>query len=54
MTSIDICMFMGANGCPCCGDYTKWQPCNEDVPNHIPKEQVKKWLLTKRDNENIK
>jgi hypothetical protein len=51
MTSIDICMMMGKNGCPECGDYTKWQPCEEGVPKHIPIEQVKKWLLARRDHE---
>jgi len=46
-----ICRLMSnSKGCDDCGDYGKWQPCYEIIPDHIPDDQVKKWLLARRLN----
>ena len=49
---MDICKVMNkSSSCNNCGDYDKWQPCNEIIPTYIPEEQIKKWILTRRSNE---
>jgi hypothetical protein len=54
MARADICRIMGGeDGCDTCGDYSIWQPCNEMIPDHIPDEQIKKWLLATRRLKNV-
>jgi hypothetical protein len=51
-TSNEICARYGEDDYECddCGDYTKWQPCNERVPNYIPNIQIKRFISGRLKN----
>ncbi len=34
--------------CDHCGEYDKWQPCNQSIPDYIPESQVKIYLEYRR------
>jgi hypothetical protein len=48
MSKHNICKIMEAENCHECGYSSLWRPCEENIPNHIPEVQVKKWLLVRR------
>ncbi len=38
------------NLCVHCGEYNKKQPCKENIPDYIPDEQIRRFLIARRDN----